>query len=82
MDTSSDVVDNAVENQDVGSLFSSFKDSDETYATYSVYIFRQNDTIESIMDKYQVTKEELESYNDLSNLTIGSKLIIPTHSNE
>ncbi|HIR49166.1 MAG TPA: LysM peptidoglycan-binding domain-containing protein [Candidatus Faecimonas gallistercoris] len=82
VDTSSDVVDNAVENQDVGSLFSSFKDSDETYATYSVYIFRQNDTIESIMDKYQVTKEELESYNDLSNLTIGSKLIIPTHSNE
>ena len=34
-------------NQDVGSLFSSFKDSDETFATYSVYIVRQNDTIES-----------------------------------
>ena len=68
--------------EDVTFLFSSFKDSDETFATYSVYIFRQNDTIEMIMDKYQVTKEELESYNDLSNLSIGSKVIIPTHNHE
>lgn len=63
----------------VGSLFSSFKDSDETFATYSVYICRGNDTVDSIMEKYQVTKEELEAYNDLSSLTIGSKVIIPTH---
>ena len=73
------VSENSVE---VGSLFSSFKESDETFATYSVYVFRQNDTIEAVMDKYQVTKEELENYNDLSSLTIGSKLIIPTHSSE
>ena len=70
------------ESDGVGSLFSSFKDSDETFATYSVYIFRANDTIEMIMDKYQVTKEELENYNDLSSLTIGSKVIIPTHIHE
>lgn len=70
------------ESDGVGSLFSSFKDSDETFATYSVYIFRANDTIEMIMDKYQVTKEELESYNDLSSLMIGSKVIIPTHIHE
>lgn len=66
----------------VGSLFSSFKDSDETFATYSVYIFRANDTIEMIMDKYQVSKEELENYNNLSALTVGSKVIIPTHIHE
>ena len=81
-----DVDANAVKDDDthdgVGSLFSSFKDSDETFATYSVYIFRANDTIEMIMDKYQVTKEELENYNDLSSLTIGSKVIIPTHIHE
>lgn len=69
-------------NQDVGSLFSSFKDSDESFATYSVYIVRQNDTVELIMDKYQVTREELENYNDLSNLSIGSKIIVPTHAHE
>lgn len=77
--SATEVSENSVE---VGSLFSSFKESDETFATYSVYIFRQNDTIEAVMDKYQVTKEELENYNDLSSLTIGSKLIIPTQSSE
>ena len=77
--STTEVSENSVE---VGSLFSSFKESDETFATYSVYIFRQNDTIEAVMDKYQVTKEELEKYNDLSSLTIGSKLIIPTQSSE
>ena len=45
-------------------------------------IFRQNDTIEAVMDKYQITKEELEKYNDLSSLMIGSKIIIPTQSSE
>ena len=77
--STTEVSENSVE---VGSLFSSFKESDETFATYSVYIFRQNDTIEAVMDKYQITKEELEKYNDLSSLTIGSKLIIPTQSSE
>ena len=69
-------------NQDVGSLFSSFKDSDETFATYFVYIVRQNDTIESIMEKYQVSREDLDNYNDLSNLSIGMKIIIPTQKHE
>lgn len=77
--STTEVSENSVE---VGSLFSSFKESDETFATYSVYIFRQNDTIEAVMDKYQITKEELEKYNDLSSLMIGSKIIIPTQSSE
>lgn len=68
----------AVDEANVGSLFSSFKDSDETFSTYSVYIVRQAETIEAIMDKYQVTKEQLESYNNLSNIEVGSKIIIPT----
>ncbi len=62
----------------VGSLFSSFKDSDETFSTYSVYILRSDETIEAIMSKYKVTKEELENYNDLGSLGLGSKVIIPT----
>ncbi len=65
-------------NQGVGSLFSSFKDSDETFATYSVYILRQEETIQTIIEKYKITKEELEKYNDLTNLSIGTKIIIPT----
>ena len=64
--------------ENVGSLFSSFKDSDETFSTYSVYILRNEETVETILEKYKVTREELEKYNDLTNLSIGTKIIIPT----
>ena len=49
----------------------------ETYSTYSVYIVRKEETLESILSKFKITKEELESYNDLKDIGIGSKLIIP-----
>lgn len=63
---------------EVGSLFSSFKESDETFSSYSVYIIRENETVQSLIEKYKTTKEDLENYNDLSNLSIGSKIIIPS----
>lgn len=68
----------STESSNVGSLFSSFKDEDETFSTYSIYIVRNNESIETIMEKYKVKKEDLENYNDLSNIQIGTKLIIPT----
>ena len=64
-------------NNDVGSLFTSLKDSEETFSTYLVYIMRKEETLESIMSKYNTNKELLEQYNDLSNITVGSKIIIP-----
>ncbi|MBE6157391.1 MAG: hypothetical protein E7160_01200 [Firmicutes bacterium] len=70
------------ESSNVGSLFSSFKDSDETFSTYSVYIMRNNDTIETVMNKYKITKEQLEEYNDVGNINVGSKIIIPTTNAE
>ena len=41
--------DKIVENNSTYSLFSSFSDSDESFSTYSVYIVRENDTLESIL---------------------------------
>ena len=66
-------------NEEQPSLFSSLRDDEDTFATYSVYILRQDETIQTIIDKYKVTKEDLEDYNDLTNVTIGSKIIIPLH---
>lgn len=60
--------------------FDLFDDKDgtgEVYRTYSVYIVRENDTMESIMAKYNIGYEELGSYNDLTELKLGDKLIIP-----
>lgn len=66
-----------VNEENVGSLFTSLKDSEETFSTYAVYIVRQEETVETIMEKYSITKEELENYNDISSIAIGSKVIIP-----
>lgn len=66
----------------VESIFSAFSNTDETFSTYCVYIVRENDTIDSIINKYSTTKEALEEYNDLNNITIGSKIIIPDFINE
>lgn len=59
-------------------LFDNLK-MEETYSTYLVYFVKENDNIEKILDKYKITKEELKNYNDLSNIKVNDKLIIPTH---
>lgn len=74
--------DNNTSSNNMSSIFSSLASSEETFSTYYVYMVRETDTIESIIDKYQTTKEELQNYNDLTNVKVGSKLIIPCASRE
>lgn len=64
------------EENPISNVFTSVSDV-ETYKSYTVYIVRENDTIENILTKYNITKEELEVYNNLEELKIGDKLIIP-----
>ena len=52
--------------------------NEKEYSVYRVYLVSDNDTLESILNKYKVTKEDLEPYNDLSKLKPGVKLIIPS----
>ena len=49
------------------------------YVSYNVYILREGDTIESVIDKYQTNEEELKKYNNLNDLKLGDKLIIPAN---
>lgn len=67
-----------IDTNDVKNLFDSFDDSNETYSTYRVCIVKESDTIESIILKYNISKELLEQYNDISDIKIGDKLIIPS----
>lgn len=53
--------------------------SDDGYVTYRVYRVMEGDTIDKIIEKYNTTKEELEKYNDLGDIKIGDKLIIPSN---
>ena len=68
--------------KNISSFFEVLNDAEETFTTYSVYIMRKEDTIETVMDKYKITKEQLSNYNDLDNLEIGSKVVIPQSINE
>lgn len=58
-------------------LFGSMDENSETYMTYRVYIVRQGDSIENILSRYGTTREDLAAYNDLSEVKLGDKLIIP-----
>ena len=60
------------------SIFSAFANTEETYATYSVYILRENDNLDEVINKYKTNREVLSEYNDLDNLRVGSKIIIPS----
>lgn len=55
--------------------------NEETYGTFIVYMVQQNETINSIIEKYHTSIEEIEKYNDIKNIMSGSKVIIPI-SNE
>jgi len=63
----------------IDSLFNQFSKDSEVYVTYNVYIVREGDTLESILEKYNVDLEELKKYNDLSEIKLGDKLIIPNN---
>lgn len=52
--------------------------NDEEYKSYTVYIVREGDNIENIIKKYNVSRDMLEEYNDISNIKVGDKIIIPS----
>ena len=58
------------------------KETEERYLTYKVYIVTEEDTIETITEKYSVTKEQIKDYNEFDNLQAGMKLVIPSTIND
>ena len=68
--------------EDTNSLFSNLNDDEDSFSTYSIYIMREGDTLEKVMEKYSVTKEKIEEYNDLSTITLNSKIVIPSVKDE
>ena len=64
-----------------GTLFN-IDNNNETYGTFIVYMVRQDETINTIISKYNTSLEEIEKYNDLKDISIGKKLIIPLLKDE
>lgn len=59
------------------SITTNFLNEKEQYITYKVHIIRENETVDTIIEKYNVSKEELEKYNSLDNVGLGTKIIVP-----
>ena len=58
-------------------IFDNVSDS-ETYKAYYVYIVKEGDNLDKILEKYSIDKEELSLYNDIDNINTGDKIIIPS----
>ena len=72
------ITTNSFNNNDLNSdLFKEMDDVKE-FSIYRVYTMKEDDTLELIYEKFNTTKEILSDYNDLNNLTVGMKLIIPS----
>ena len=65
------------EKEEAKTLFDNIT-GDEEYSTYKICIVREGDSLENIIMRYNITKELLELYNDLTDIKIGDKLIIPS----
>ena len=72
----SNIVNSNINNNENNNLFASFETAD-TYTAYRVYLIKEDDTIDTILKKYNVTKDDLSAYNDLSDIKYGDKIIIP-----
>ena len=68
---------NEVTNENLD-IFNAFNE-EEKYVTYRVYRVGDNDTIDNILEKYNISKEELAKYNSLESVKPGDKLIIPAN---
>lgn len=66
----------------VSEIFTSINQDEDNFMTYYVYIVRDNDVLDDILNKYNVTRDDISEYNDLDNIKIGTKLIIPCVNNE
>lgn len=69
-----------VSEKNFNTIFNEVKEND--FSKYKVYIMRSEDTLESILVKYNVTMDEIKEYNDIDNINIGSKIVIPYNKNE
>ncbi len=64
---------------EVPTILNNLSFNEEKYVNYKVHIYREDDNIDNIIKLYNTSKEELDEYNDLSTISIGSKIIIPSN---
>lgn len=51
--------------------------NEESYVTYHIHIVKENETLESISALYKINLSILTEYNELTELSVGDKVLIP-----
>ena len=78
-----EIKDNNVDNsKNEEMILNNALNASNTYVTYHIHVVGENDTIDSIINNYKISKEILSEYNDLSSLNIGDKILIPELQDE
>jgi len=72
-----DVSERDIADDAKNTILDSINNTDDAYITYHIHEMKETDTIESICIKYNTSKNIIEDYNDISNLSLGDKVIIP-----
>lgn len=58
------------------------KTEESEYVTYHVHLVKENETIEQIISLYNVSVDYLKEYNEITEIKVGDKLIIPEYGEE
>jgi hypothetical protein len=62
---------------EISNITNNIINEEKKYYKYKVYIVRVNDTLDGICDKYNVSINDIKEYNDITNINVGDKIIIP-----
>ena len=74
---SDNIIENNLNIENINNITNNIINDEKKYYKYKVYIVRQNDTIDSICSKYNVNINNIKEYNDINNINVGDKIIIP-----
>jgi len=76
------VEENVLEDRNVvdeveNTVVDSIKSDEDSYITYNIHIIRENENLEMLASLYNSNIEEFAKYNDIANVVVGSKILIP-----
>ena len=54
--------------------------NEESFTMYKVHILKDDENIDYLCTLYNISKEELEKYNNINEIISGSKIIIPANN--
>ncbi len=69
--------DNVLDNKNIKEEVLEIKEDNNKYVSYNVCIVRENDTIESIIERYNTSLDNIKKYNVINEIKVGDKIIIP-----